>query len=93
MLHGQAVELGEDKASEKKAKLGIILFLVYLLLYATFVFIALVYTDLMGLRVFFGLNLGVTFGMGLILLAMIKGFIYNLVCTKMENEMNKEANV
>jgi len=90
MLHGPAAELGEDKASPRKAKLGIILFLIYASLYAIFVLIGLLYTDLLSMKVMFGLNLAVTYGIGLILLAMIMGFFYSLVCTKMEDEMNKE---
>lgn len=91
MLHGPAAELGEDRASKKKAKLGMILFLFYLSLYVLFVVIGLFYTDLMSMKVVFGLNMAVTYGIGLILLAMIMGFIYSLICTSMEDKMNKEA--
>ena len=91
MLHGPAAELGEDRASSKKTKLGVILFLFYLSLYVVFVVIGLFFTELMSLKVIFGLNLAVSYGIGLIILAMVMGFIYNLVCSKYEDKMNKEV--
>jgi uncharacterized membrane protein (DUF485 family) len=91
MLHGPAVELGEDKASPKKAKLGIILFLFYASLYVIFVGIGLFYTDVLSIKVAFGLNLATVYGIGLILLAMVMGFIYSLICTNYENKYNKEV--
>lgn len=91
MLHGPAAELGEDRASKPKARLGIILFFAYFSLYAVFVIISLFYTDLMSIKVIFGLNLATTYGIGLILLAIIMGFIYSLICTNMEDKMNKEV--
>lgn len=93
MLHGPAAELGEDKASGKKAKLGVILFIIYAAIYAAFVLIGLLYTDLLSTEIIFGLNLAVVYGIGLILLAMVMGFFYSLICTGMENKMNKEANI
>ena len=90
MLHGPAAQLGEDKASGKKAKLGIILFLCYASLYVIFISISLFYTELMSKKVIFGLNLAVTYGMGLILLTIIMGFIYSLVCTNMEDKCKRE---
>jgi uncharacterized membrane protein (DUF485 family) len=91
MLHEPAIELGVDHASKRKTQLGIILFFVYAVIYAIFVFIGLVYTDTMGVKVIGGVNLAVVYGMGLIILAAVMGFVYSLVCTKMENEMNRRA--
>lgn len=91
MLHEPAVQLGEDHASEKKTRLGIILFFVYAAIYAVFVLLGLVYTDKLGIKVIAGLNLAVVYGIGLIVLAAIMGLIYSYICTLMENKMNKEA--
>jgi uncharacterized membrane protein (DUF485 family) len=91
MLHGPAVELGEDRASGKKSKLGVILFLCYASLYVAFISIGLFWTDLMGVTVVFGLNLAVTYGIGLILLAIVMGVVYSYFCTRIENKMNKEV--
>jgi uncharacterized membrane protein (DUF485 family) len=91
MLHEPAAELGVDYASKQKTKLGIILFLVYAIIYGIFVIIGLSYTHLMGIKVIAGLNLAVVYGMGLILLAIVMGFVYSWICTNMEDKMEKEA--
>jgi len=90
MLHGPAVKLDKDNSAERKSKLGVKLFLIYALIYAGFVFIGVSKPDLMGVRVFFGLNLAIVYGFGLIVLAIIMGFLYNLACSKLEDKLNKE---
>lgn len=90
MHHGPSAELGVDNASEKKAKLGIILFVIYSLVYAGFVAIGVTNYELMGKIVFAEQNLAVVYGFGLIILAIVMGIVYNWVCTGYENEMNKE---
>ena len=87
--HGPAVKLGKDNASEWKSKLGIKLFVVYGLIYAGFVFINTVKPELMEINVLLGMNLAVVYGMGLIVLAIIMGLIYNHFCTLKEDELNK----
>jgi uncharacterized membrane protein (DUF485 family) len=91
MLHEPAVELGADYASKKKTRLGIILFFVYAAIYAIFVYIGLVHTDLLGIKAIGKVNLAVVYGMGLIILAGVMGFIYSLICTRMEDKMNRRA--
>jgi uncharacterized membrane protein (DUF485 family) len=93
MLHEPAVEMGKDLSIAKKTKLGVILFLVYLVIYAGFVFVGVMYPAKMGLPVLGGQNLAIIYGMGLIVLAVVMGLIYNYFCTKFENKMNKEAKV
>jgi len=90
MLHGPAVKLGEDKSSRKKASLGVKLFFVYLLAYAGFTAIGIFNPSLMGMRVIFGLNLAIVYGFGLIIFAIVMGWVYHLVCTRYENKMDKE---
>ncbi len=90
MDHGPAVELGVDNAGEKKAKLGVWLFVAYTLVYAIFVAIGVTNYEAMGKIVLGNLNLAVVFGFGLIVLAIIMGIIYNALCTSYENKMNKE---
>ena len=87
--HGPAVKLGKDNASEWKSKLGIKLFFVYGLIYTGFVLINTVKPKLMEINVLFGMNLAVIYGMGLIVLAIIMGLVYNYFCTKKEDELNK----
>ena len=55
--------------------------------YAGFIIINTVAPKLMGKQVIFGLNLAVTYGFGLIILAVIAGLIYNAICTKKEDEL------
>jgi len=67
-------------AARLKSRLGIILFFVYLAVYAGFVAINTVRPKLMQRVVIAGLNLAVVYGFGLILLAIIMGLIYNALC-------------
>jgi len=89
MLHEPAVEIGTDKAAAKKAKLGVIMFFAYTLVYAGFVAIGLFAPSLMGIEIVAEQNIAIVYGFGLIVLAIIMGFIYNYYCTKMEDKMNK----
>lgn len=90
MDHGPAVELGVDNASKKKAKLGVWLFIFYTIVYVIFVAIGVMNYEAMGKIVLGNQNLAVVFGFGLIVLAILMGLIYNAICTKYENKLNKE---
>lgn len=89
MGHGPAVKLGKDNASAAKTRLGVVLFVVYLLIYAGFVAINTLSPETMAAEVFLELNLAVVYGIGLILLAIVMGVIYNHICTGLENKLNK----
>ena len=91
MLHGKAVKMEKDEAAAIKSKIGLILFGVYSLIYAGFVVINTLIPKTMGTQIFFGLNLAVVYGFGLIILAIIMGVIYNHVCTKLEDKLNKPS--
>ncbi len=90
MDHGPAVELGVDHAAKRKTRLGIWMFALYTILYGVFVAIGVANYEAMSTIVLGDLNLAVTYGFGLIVLAIILGLIYNWRCTKIEKEMNKE---
>lgn len=90
MLHGPAVKLGEDKASKKKATLGVKMFIVYLIFYAGFTYINISYPSWMSIEVFLGLNLAIVYGFSLIILAIVLGWVYHLICSSYERKMNKE---
>lgn len=90
MLHEPAVELQEDKSSKAKSKLGIKLFFVYFIIYSGFVALAVAFPELLGKKIIFGLNLAITYGFSLILLAIIMGYIYHLVCSRLEDKLNAE---
>ncbi|NQV02697.1 MAG: DUF485 domain-containing protein [Bacteroidia bacterium] len=89
MLHEPAVPVEKDNAIAKKSKLGVILFLIYTAIYSGFVVIGLTKPELMGVEVMGGQNLAIVYGFGLIILAIVMGFIYNYFCTRMENKMNQ----
>ena len=91
MQHGPAVKSEVDYASKKKMKLGVILFIVYSLVYAGFVAIGVINYELMGMTVFGRLNLAVVYGFGLIVFAIVLGLIYHFICNGYENKMNKEG--
>jgi len=90
MLHEPAAQSGKDPASEIKKRIGIRMFIAYAAIYAGFIIINTFAPRLMEKKVLFGMNLAVTYGFALILLAIIAGIIYNAVCTKKENEMEME---
>ena len=90
MDHGPAVELGVDHAAKRKTRLGIWMFVAYTIVYGVFVAIGVANYEAMKIIVIADLNLALTYGFGLIVLAIIMGLIYNWRCTKIENEMNKE---
>lgn len=89
MHHGPAVELGIDHASKKKAKLGVWFFFIYFIFYAGFVAIGVTNYELLSTKVF-GQNLAVVYGIGLIVFAVILGIIYNVICSRYEDKLNKK---
>lgn len=87
--HGPSTEWGVDNASDYKSKLGVYMFIIYVIVYAGFIAINVISPKMMGAVVFAGLNLAIVYGFGLIVLAIIMGLIYNHLCTKKEDELNK----
>ena len=83
------IEPEVDYASEKKASLGIKFFFIYLLFYAGFVAIGVLNYELLAVEVFRGINLAVFYGIGLIVFAVLFGILYNFLCSRYENQMNK----
>lgn len=79
-----------DGANAYKTRLGLKLFVVYCLIYAGFVGINTVNPELMETLVFSGLNLAVVYGVGLILIAVIMGLVYNYLCTRAEDRLAEE---
>lgn len=80
MLHEPATSSGKDLAAAQKSRLGIWMFLLYLLIYAGFVAINLIDPGLMEKTVLFGLNLATIYGFGLIIFAFLEALVYNAIC-------------
>ena len=78
-----------DNASDKKAALGIKFFFIYLFFYVGFVAIGVLNYELLSVEVLKGINLAVFYGIGLIVFAVLLGILYNFLCTRYEDEMNK----
>ena len=88
MHHEPAQDSGPDPASAYKTRLGVVMFIIYCVVYAGFVFLN-VFTEgeAMQIMVFAGLNLAVVYGVGLIVFALLLALLYNYLCTKKESEM------
>ena len=84
MENGPPAKLEPDGASEAKAKLGLLLFGIYSLVYAGFVIINTISPKTMGKIILLDLNLAVVYGFGLIVLAVLMGLIYNQLCIRLE---------
>jgi len=93
MLHQPAPSENEgaDLALDYRTRIGVLFFLFYALVYVVFVVINLVSPLLMESVVLFGMNLAVTYGIGLILFAILLALIYNRMCAKKEHALNQAA--
>lgn len=78
-----------DNASGKKAALGIKFFFIYLFFYVGFVALGVFNYELLAVGVFKGINLALFYGIGLIVFAVLLGVLYNYLCTRYEDQMNK----
>ena len=88
MGHGPAVKLGKDNASSYKTRLGVSMFVVYTLVYSSFVAINAIKPSFMQ-KVVLGQTVAVVFGFFLIALALIMALVYNQLCTAAENRLNQ----
>ena len=89
MDHGPVTEYHEcDELLKYKQKTGLRLFFIYSGIYGVFVILNTVFPGMMEFVIFFGLNLAIIYGIGLIIIAIILGLIYNHLCTKMEKSLD-----
>lgn len=64
----------------RNARVGLVLFAVYLVLYGGFVFINAFAPDIMEATPIAGINLAILYGFGLIVAAFIMSLIYGYIC-------------
>lgn len=84
MSHGPATEWKETKTFEKrKARLGVVMFVIYTVIYAGFIFINVMDNRIMRISVG-SLNVAIVYGFVLIALALVLAIIYNHICTRAE---------
>lgn len=89
MLHGPARHSGPDPASGYKTRLGVVMFIIYCVVYTGFVMLNVLSEGrTMQVIVFGGLNLAVVYGFGLIIFALVLALIYNRLCTNKERELS-----
>lgn len=62
------------------ARVGFVLFLVYLLLYGAFVFLSALAPEVMERTPIEGVNLAILYGFGLILVAFLLAILYGALC-------------
>ena len=81
-LHRNLMKTPETISPERQynTRLGLILFVVYLLLYLGFVLGSAFLADAMETKVLFGLNLAIVYGFALIKMAFILSLIYGWMC-------------
>lgn len=87
MLHQPAAASKHDPATPYKTRLGVWMFLFYLLFYAGFIAVNILSPLSMEKIVFMNLNLAVVYGFGLIVVALVQALIYDIACNSKENEL------
>lgn len=69
----------------RNARIGLILFSVYLVLYGGFVFLNAFSADTMEAAPIAGINVAILYGFGLIIAAIILSLIYGVICNREES--------
>ncbi len=87
MDHGPATDWGHDRASRFKTRVGVWMFVLYAVVYISFVLVSTLSPALMGSDIG-GLNLAILYGFGLIVFALMLAFVYNAICSAAEEELN-----
>ncbi|MBB76765.1 MAG: hypothetical protein CMJ75_19845 [Planctomycetaceae bacterium] len=78
----------------RNARLGMGLFVVYLVLYGTYVFLNAFSAQTMEATPFAGINLAILFGFGLIIAALVLSLVYGAICTAGDStSQEKEADL
>ncbi len=77
----------------RNARVGFVLFVVYLLLYGGFVFLNAFAADVMEWTPIAGVNLAILYGFGLIIAALLLALLYGFLCRErpVEQEVEQEA--
>ncbi len=70
----------------RNARIGLVLFVVYLALYGGFVFLSAFSPESMESTPVAGVNLAILYGFGLIIAALILALIYGAVCREDKSE-------
>ena len=72
------------------ARVGFVLFVIYLLLYGGFVFLNAFAADVMEMTPIAGVNLAILYGFGLIVAALVLALVYGFLCKEEPAEQEAE---
>jgi uncharacterized membrane protein (DUF485 family) len=64
------------------ARLGVVLFLIYLLLYVGFIYLSAFQRERMAAEIIGRVNLAVVYGLGLIVAAFVMALLYMVLCRR-----------
>ena len=70
----------EAAHTSRNARLGLIFFFAYVILYGAFVYLSAFRPQVMGMTALAGVNLAVIYGLGLIVAAIVLAIVYMFVC-------------
>ena len=76
---------------KRNARIGFVLFVVYLLLYIGFVLLNAFAADVMEMTPIAGVNLAILYGFGLIITALILALVYGFLCKEEPAEQEADA--
>lgn len=83
----QHISKDSDFSEKRKSNIGIRMTILYAIIYGGFVVLSVFFPAMMGVEFLFGMNLAITYGLALILIAIIFAIIYNLM-VKVPNPNN-----
>ncbi|UCD08220.1 MAG: DUF485 domain-containing protein [Dehalococcoidales bacterium] len=83
MAHGPATKWKEDKSEGFKTKLGLGMIAIFIVIYLTFILICVISPQTMANDIG-GLNVAVTYGFLIIVIAIVQALIYNVICSRKE---------
>jgi uncharacterized membrane protein (DUF485 family) len=72
----------DEQDARRRARLGLVLFAFYFLLYAGFLLLNVFAPTLMESTPFAGINLAILYGFGLIVSALLLAFVYAWLCRR-----------
>lgn len=73
-------EVEDPLLAARNARYGMVLFLIYFAIYASFVGVNAIRPDMMELTPLFGMNLAILYGLALIVIAMVLSLVYCWLC-------------
>ena len=71
----------EQRMNSRNSRIGLVLFLIYLLLYGGFVLLNAFSPSTMEATPIAGVNVAILYGFGLIIAAFVMALVYGFVCT------------